>query len=136
MNKMQKEFIKKWIKGITLFLLGVALTTCLVLGEPWQWITLGVLGVICLVCILVAILEIIGSAIWHWRLMGECKTKWEEDTLRYWWLFMNYHSGNWEEFIPRMIDKEYKDEYHRQKAFELFNRFKAVKPPKMGLRGK
>ena len=79
--------------------------------------------------ILMLILEIIGSTIWHWRLMSECKNEWEEDTLRYWWQFMNYHSGNWEEFIPHMIYEEYKGEY-RQKALELFNRFKAVKPPK------
>lgn len=130
MNKMQKEYIKNWIKGIALFLLGVALIVCVVLGEPWHWITLGVLGTICLAIILRLILEIIGSTIWHWRLMGECKNEWEEDILRYWWRFMNYHSGNWEEFIPRMVDEEYKDEYHRQKALELFNRFKTVKPPK------
>ena len=130
MSNAQKNYLKNWAIVFGCVLILGLLITCIVLGEPWDWIVLGVTVAVLVVCFAVLILEAVGSMIWHWRLMGECKTEWEEDTLRWWWRFMNYHCGNWEQFIPRMIDEEYKDEHNRQKAIALFKRFKAVQPPK------
>lgn len=130
MSNAQKNYLKKWALALGIIFGMVLMITCVALGEPWLWITLGIMVLTLVAMAVVVVVEIIGSMVWHWRLMGVCKTEWEEDTLRWWWRFMNYHSGCWEELIPRMIDEEYKDEYSRQEAIALFERFKAVKPPK------
>ena len=130
MSNAQKNYLKKWAIALACILIPIVLIVFCVLGNPWDWIAFGVVAIVVLGIIVFLIVEAIGSTIWHWRLMGECKTEWETDTLSWWWPFMNYHSGNWEQFIPRMIDDEYTDEYRRQEAIALFERFKAVKPPK------
>lgn len=131
MSNAQKNYLKKWAIALGCILILGLLITCLVLGEPWEWVAFGVAVAVLVACVAVVVIEVIGSIIWYWRLMGECKTEWEEEMLAYWWRFMNYHSGCWEELIPRMIDEEYKDEYTRQKAIALFKRFKAVKAPRV-----
>lgn len=131
MSNAQKDYLKKWAIALGCILILGLLITCIVLGEPWEWIAFGVAVVVLVACVVVVAIEVGSCIIWHWRLMGECKTEWEEETLSWWWRFMNYHSGCWEELIPRMIDEEYKDEYSRQKAIALFERFKAVKAPRV-----
>lgn len=130
MSDAQKKYLKEWAIALGCILIPVLLIILGVLGSPWDWIAFGIISIVVLGCIGLLIIEAIGSMIWHWRLMGECKTEWETNTLSWWWPFMNYHSGNWLEFIPRMIDEEYTDEYTRQEAIKLFERFKAVQPPK------
>ena len=131
MSNAQKNYLKKCAIAFGCILILGLLITCLALGEPWDWIAFGVAVAVLVACVAVVVIEVVSYIIWHWRLMGECKTEWEEDTLKWWWRFMNYHSGCWEELIPRMIDEEYKDEYTRQKAIALLKRFKAVKSPRI-----
>jgi hypothetical protein len=132
MSNAQKNYLKKWAIALSCILIFGLLITCMVLGEPWDWIAFGVAVAVSVACVAVLLIEVIGSTIWHWRLMGECKTEWEEEMLAYWWRFMNYHSGNWEELIPRMIEEDTDEELgiERKQQMELFERFKAVQPPK------
>lgn len=132
MSNAQKNYLKKWAIALGCILLLGLFITCLVVGEPWEWIAVGVTVAIVVVCIVVIAIEVIGSMIWHWRLMGECKTQWEEEMLAYWWRFMNYHSGNWETLIPRMIEEDTDEELGIERKYqtELFERFKAIQPPR------
>jgi NADH:ubiquinone oxidoreductase subunit K len=133
MSNTQRNYLKKWAIAIGNILILAFLITCIVLGRPWQWIALGVAVIIVVACVAVLVSLGVGTIVWHWRLMGECKTKWEEEMLAYWWIFMNYHSGNWEELIPRMIEEDTDGESDIQRKYqmELFERFKAVKAPKV-----
>lgn len=133
MSNAQKDYLKKWAIVLGVIFGIVLMITCIILGHPFDFIALGAIGCVCLVCIATVIVEIIGSMIWHWRLMGECKTKWEAEMLAYWWRFMNYHSGNWEELIPCMIEAETDEKLgtEREQQMELFERFKAVKAPRV-----
>ena len=133
MSNAQKNYLKKWAIVFGCILILGLLITCLVLGEPWDWIAFGVAVTVTVASIALIAIEIIGSTIWHWRLMGECKTEWEEEMLAYWWPFMNYHGGNWEEYIPRMIKGDTDEEIgiERKQQMELFERFKAVKAPRV-----
>lgn len=134
MSNAQKNYLKKWAVVLGCVLILGLLITCLVLGEPWDWIAFGVAVAVTVACVAVLVIGVIGSMIWHWRLMGECKTEWEEEMLAYWWRWMNYcHIGNWEEFIPRMIEEETDEELgiERKQQMELFERFKAVKAPRV-----
>lgn len=133
MSDTQRNYLKKWAIALGYILILGFLITCIVLGDPWEWIAFGVAVVILVACIAVVVIAIVGSMVWHWRLMGECKTKWEEEMLAYWWRFMNYHSGNWEELIPCMIEAETDEKLgtERTQQMELFERFKAVKAPRV-----
>ena len=131
MTNAQKNYLKKWAIALSCILIFGLLITCIVLGEPWDWIAFGVTVAVLVACVAVVLIEVIGSMIWHWRLMGECKNEWEEDMLAYWWRFMNYHSGNWEEFIPCMIEEDTNEDFgERKRQTDLFKRFKTVRPPK------
>lgn len=133
MSNTQRNYLKKWAIAIGYILILAFLTTCIVLGRPWQWIALGVVVTIVVACVAMLVSLGIGTIVWHWRLMGECKTEWEEEMLAYWWRFMNYHSGNWEELIPCMIEEDTDEEIgiERKQQMELFERFKAVKAPRV-----
>jgi NADH:ubiquinone oxidoreductase subunit K len=133
MSNAQKNYLKKWAIALGCILILGLLITCIALGNPWHWIAFGVAVIIVVACVAVLVSLGIGTIVWHWRLMGECKTKWEEEMLAYWWIFMNYHSGNWEELIPRMIEEDTDGESDIQRKYqmELFERFKAVKAPRV-----
>ena len=133
MSNAQKNYLKKWAIALGCILILGLLITCIALGNPWHWIAFGVAVVIIVAYIAVLVSLVIGSMVWHWRLMGECKTEWEAEMLAYWWRFMNYHSGNWEELIPRMIEEDTDEEIgiERKQQMELFERFRAVKAPKV-----
>lgn len=133
MSNTQRNYLKKWAIAIGYILILAFLITCIVLGDPWHWIALVVAVAIVVACVVMLASLGIGTLVWHWRLMGECKTKWEEEMLAYWWIFMNYHGGNWEEYIPRMIEEDTDGESDIQRKYqmELFERFKAVKAPRV-----
>ena len=133
MSNAQKNYLKKWALALGI-IFGIALMiACLVIGNPWDMIASAIvcLGGLALIAVLMA--EIIGYMVWHWRLMGECKTEWEEQMLAYWWRFMGYWCGNWEELIPRIIEEDTDEELgiERKQQMELFERFKAVKAPRV-----
>lgn len=133
MSNAQKNYLKKWAVALGVIFGIVLMILCFVLGNPWDLIVTAIfcLGGLALIVVMVA--EIIGSTIWHWRLMGECKTEWEEEMLAYWWRFMNYCGGDWEGLIPRMIEEDTDEELgiERKYQMELFERFKAVKAPRI-----
>lgn len=133
MSNAQKDYLKKWAIALGCILILGLLITCLVLGEPWDWIAFGVAVVVFGACVAVLISIAIGSLIWHWRLMGVCENEWEEEMLAYWWRWMNYWGGCWEELIPRLIEEETDEELgiERTSQMELFERFKAVKAPRV-----
>ena len=64
MNSTQKNYLKKWAIVLGCFLIVGLLITCIVLGEPWDWIALGVTVAVIGVYIVGIAIEIIGSTIW------------------------------------------------------------------------
>lgn len=132
MSDAQKNYLKKWALALGVIFSVVLLVTFLILGHPFDWITLGVLGCVCLACIASVIVGVFASLIWHWRLMGACESEWEEEMLAHWWRYMNYWGGCWEDLIPKMIA-----EYHEPDSVEyilrmrLFEKFKSVKAPRV-----
>ena len=133
MSNAQKNYLKKWAIALGCILIVGLLITCLILGEPWDWIAFGVAVAVLVACVAVLVIEVIASLIWHWRLMGACESEWEEEMLAYWWRFMNYWGGNWEELIPCMIEEDTDEELgiERKQQMELFERFKVVKAPRV-----
>lgn len=133
MSNAQKNYLKKWALVLGVISGVVLMITFIALGEPWHWITFGVV-VLALVAFLAGLVAtVIASLVWHWRLMGVCENQWEEAMLAYWWRYMNYWGGCWEDLIPRIIEEDTDEELgiERKQQMELFERFKAVKAPRV-----
>lgn len=131
MSNAQKNYLKKWAIALGCTLILGLLITCLVLGEPWDWIAFGVVVAALVTCVAVLVIEAIASLIWHWRLMGVCESEWEEEMLAHWWRYMNYWGGCWEDLIPKMIAEYYEpDSVEYILRMRLFEKFKSVKMPR------
>ena len=133
MSNAQKDYLKKWAIGIGFVLALALLFTALVAGGVWAIIGLVFVGLLACSCIGILLATAIASLIWHWRLMGVCENEWEELMLKKWWRYMNYWGGCWEDLIPRMIEEDTDEELgiERKQQMELFERFKAVKVPRV-----
>lgn len=131
MNKMQREYLKKWLIGIAILVGIVLLIACAFFGSPWHYLPL----VACLGLVVFLfgslIVGAIGTMIWHWRLMGECKNAWECDLLDHWWFWI-YRSDKWESYIIDLIHEEYGAHSNiEQEALNFYNRLREVKKPRI-----
>lgn len=130
MTHAQREYLKKWlfVFGIVL---GVAFMIFCLLSDSW----LNLIPLVVSCCVLVTfitvfIVEMVGMAIWRWRLMGECKTVWETKTLDWWWFWMG-RSDSWVDYVPTLIEDSFDEDSTEYKmAFDLYERFCAVKKPR------
>lgn len=132
MTNAQKDYLKKWALALGISLGVVLLITFIVLGNPWHWITFGVVAFTVVAIVVALVINAIGSFIWHWRLMGVCENEWEEHMLKYWWRYMNYWGGCWEDLIAQMIAEDYEqDTEDYVLRMELYDKFRAVKAPRV-----
>lgn len=132
MSNAQKNYLKKWAIALGIIFSVALMIACLVIGNPWDMIASAIVCLGGLVLIAVMMAGIIGSMIWHWRLMGVCENDWEEHMLKYWWRFMNYWGGDWEELIAQMIAEDYEqDSEDYVLRMELYDKFRAVKAPRV-----
>ena len=130
MSNAQKNYLKKWAIALGCILVLGLLITCIVVGEPWDWIALGVAVAVLVTCVATLVFEAIASLIWHWRLMGVCENEWEEHMLKKWWRYMNYWGGCWEDLIPQWIAEDYEQNTQDYVLrMELYDKFRAVPVP-------
>lgn len=132
MSNAQKDYLKKWAIGIGFVLALALLFTALVVGGIWAIIGLVFVGLLACSCVGILLVSAIGTLIWHWRLMGVCENEWEEQMLRYWWRWMGYWGGCWEDLIAQMIAEKYEqDTEDYVLRMELYDKFRAVPVPRV-----
>ena len=131
MSNAQKDYLKKWAIGLAIFAFFALMIAFVIIGEPWHWITCGMMAVVIVIFFVALVINAIGSFIWHWRLMGVCENEWEEHMLKKWWRYMNYWGGCWEDLIAQMIAEKYEQgtqDYVLR--MELYDKFRAVPVPR------
>ena len=132
MTNAQKDYLRKWAINIGLVIILALLFTALIVGGVWRIIGLVLVGLVVCGCVGTIVAVAIGSLIWHWRLMGVCENEWEEQMLRYWWQYMNFWGGCWEDLIAQMIAENYEqDTEDYVLRMELYDKFREVKAPRV-----
>ena len=131
MSNAQKDYLKKWAIVFAISTVFALMIMFICLGEPWHWITLGIMVLLITVFVVALAINAIGSLIWHWRLMGVCENEWEEYILKKWWRYMNYWGGCWEDLIPQWIAEDYEQNTQDYVLrMELYDKFRAVPVPR------
>lgn len=132
MTTAQREYLKKWLKGLGIAAYCITCITFSAIGainDNWLiWIGLGMLGVPAASIAFASIYVPIATMVWHWRLMGECKTDWEARTLNHWWFWMQ-RSDSWAEYLTEEIEDYYEEKEVRQRHFDFLYRLENVKKP-------
>ena len=132
MTNAQKDYLKKWAIAFAVIAVFALMIMFICLGEPWHWITLGIMVLLTAVFVVALVTNAIASLIWHWRLMGVCDNEWEEHMLKKWWRYMNYWGGCWEDLIPQWIAEDYEQNSQDYVLrMELYDKFRAVKVPRV-----
>ena len=135
MTIAQKQYLKKWIITIGFFLYCIALLIFLFIGSEtnnWMmWVGCGMLIAPAVPIAFAAFYIPIATIVWHWRLMGECTTDWETETLQRWWFFIR-RSDTWKEYISEDIHENFSEEETEQynKLVDFMYRLKSIKKPR------
>ncbi len=136
MTKMQKDYIAKWLKVVGIILYCVATIVFMIAGgetRHWiMWVGLVMLAVPSAFIIFACAYVPFATMVWHWRLMGECKTEWESETLQRWWFWM-YRSERWQDYLWQEVAEEYPEDTdydERRKMGEFIFRLAEVKKPR------
>lgn len=132
MNKMQKEYMMKWLKGLAVAGWIVLCLISAIMGEPWLWFAIGSMVVVCVPIAFAMIYIPIATQVWYWRLMGICEEEWQSDLLARWWFWMR-RCENWFSSLATDIYEDWTEENQeeKQKQLDFLYALNRVKKPKL-----
>lgn len=133
MTIAQKEYLKKMTKVLAITAYVIAILIFIIIGAPnrtWcLWVGLGLIALPAVFVVFALIYVPIAMVIWHWRLMGECKTELEAIILERWWFWVR-RSDTWADYLTEEIEEDDCDKAIKQMYLEFLHRLKNVKKPK------
>lgn len=133
MNKMQKEYVMKWLNGLAIAGWIVLCIVSATMGEPWHWFALGSMIIVATPIAFAMFYFPLATLVWHWRLMGVCETEAEGNVLKAWWFWMR-RSDDWYGYLVNDIYERYPDEKaDRESRYVLMtflDKLTKVKKPK------
>lgn len=130
MTNAQKTYLKNWLYGLGALVILALLITSLIVGGTWLWIALVVAAALLASAIALLLYTLFAKITWHWRLMGECKTPFEEELLEWWWFWI-WRSDCWKSHIYELIAEAYEvDSKERKEALEFCYRLGTVNKPR------
>lgn len=133
MTTAQREYLKKRLKGLGIVAHCITIIVLVAIGAPngtWpMWVALGMLGVPAVFIAFASIYVPIATAVWHWRMMGECHTEVESNILNQWWFFI-VRSDSWVNYLTEEIEDYDAELNTKQFYLDFLHRLENVKKPK------